>query len=96
MFRHIVLVTFKPEATSEERDAFRAAIRGLPAAIPEIRKFEGGDNVGHGPNHHDFATVMDFDDETAFRRYLASEAHRAYVAGPAAAVGKLAVIQHLV
>jgi hypothetical protein len=96
MFRHIVLLSFKPEATPAERDAVKAALAALPGKVPEIRTFQCGDNVGKGPNHHDFATVMDFDDEPAFRRYIASDAHKAYVAGPAAAVAKLAVVQHLI
>ena len=96
MFRHIVLISFRPEAAPAERNAVRAALAALPALVPEIRSFQSGDNVGKGPNHHDFATVMDFDDEAAFRRYLASDAHKAYVAGPATAVARLAVVQHLI
>ncbi len=94
MFRHIVLCTFKPESTPVERDAVKQALRAMPTAISEIRSFQSGDNVGRGPNHHDFATVMDFDDEAAFRRYITSDAHKTYVAGPAAAVARLAVVQH--
>jgi hypothetical protein len=96
VLRHIVLVTFKPEATPDQRAALRAAIEAMPSLVPEVKGCVCGDNVGKGPNHHDFATVMDFDDEPAFRRYIANDAHKAYVAGPAAAVAKLAVVQHLV
>ncbi|SNS78479.1 Dabb family protein [Tropicimonas sediminicola] len=94
MLRHIVLVTFKPEATSEERAALRAAVEGFRDSVPEVRALECGDNVGKGPNHHDFAVVADFDDMAAFRRYIESDAHKAYVAGPAKAVARLAAIQH--
>ena len=66
----------------------------LPAQIPEVKGCICGDNVGSGPNHHDFATVMDFDDLDSFRRYIQSDAHKAYVAGPAQAAAKLAVAQH--
>jgi quinol monooxygenase YgiN len=94
MLRHIVLQRFKPEASAEERVALRAAIEGLRAAVPEIRSLVCGENVGSGPNHHDFAVVVDFDDMAAFRRYIDSAAHRAFVAGPAKIVEKLAAIQH--
>ncbi len=94
MLRHIVLVTFKPEASPEERAAMRATIAAFPDQIPEIRSLVVGDNVGSGPNHHDFAIVADFDDMAAFKRYIASPAHQAYVAGPAKSVAKLAAIQH--
>jgi hypothetical protein len=60
MLRHIVMLTFKPEASAENRAAVRAAGR-------------------------DFA---------AFRRYVSSPAHKAYVAGPASAVARTAAIQH--
>lgn len=94
MLRHIVLLTFKPEAGVAERAAVRAAVEGLRTAVPEVRALVCGDNVGSGPNHCDFAVTVDFDDVAAFRRYLAHPAHRAYVEGPARAVARLAAIQH--
>ena len=95
MFRHIVLVRWSAESSEEQRGAARAALETLPSLISEIRAARFGSNVGSGPNHHDFAVVMDFDDRDAFRRYIQHEAHRAYVDGPAkAAVGALAVLQH--
>ena len=36
MFRHIVLVRWKPEATDIERQAMREAIEQLPSQVPEI------------------------------------------------------------
>ena len=94
MLRHIVLVTFKPEATAEERAGMRAVIEAFRDQIPELRALTCGDNLGKGPNHHDFAIVADFDDMAAFRRYIESPAHQAYVAGPAKLVAKIAAIQH--
>lgn len=94
MLRHIVLMTFKPEASEEERLAVQAALEGFRANIPEVRSLVCGRNVGSGPNHRDFAVVADFDDMAAFRRYLASEPHQAYVRGPARAVATIAAIQH--
>lgn len=79
MFRHIVLVKFKDGLTAEDRANYQRAIEGVAAATPSARSFACGMNVGHGPNHHDFGAVMDFDDEPAFRAYLASPAHQDYV-----------------
>jgi hypothetical protein len=93
MLRHIVMLTYREDATPEERAAVRTAVEGF-AEIPEVRGLVCGDNVGSGPNHHDFVMVADFDDMDAFRRYRDSAAHMAYVAGPAKAVAKLAAIQH--
>lgn len=94
MLRHIVLLTFKPEASLEQRKAVRSAVESFKELIPEVRSLVCGENVGTGPNHHDFALVADFDDLAAFRRYIASAAHQAYVKGPAQAVARLAAIQH--
>ena len=94
MLRHIVMLTFKPEASVKERAAVRAAVEGFAEQIPEVRSLVCGENVGSGPNHHDFAMAVDFDDLAAFRRYTASPVHQAYIQGPAKAVAKLAAIQH--
>jgi hypothetical protein len=88
------MLTFEPEASPEQRAAVRAAVESFPAQVPEIRSLVCGENVGSGPNHYDFVLVADFDNLAAFRRYLASSAHQAYVEGPAKAVARLAAIQH--
>jgi quinol monooxygenase YgiN len=94
MLRHIVMLRFKPEATTEDRAALRAAVEGFKDKVPEVRALVCGDNLGSGPNHHDFAVVADFDDMAAFRRYIDSPAHKEYVAGPARFVASLSAIQH--
>jgi len=94
MFRHIVLVKWKPEATDAERQTMRDAVEQLPSQVPEIIAARIGLNVGSGPCHYDMATVFDFEDRAGFERYIASDAHQAYVQGPAKAVAQLAVVQH--
>lgn len=94
MLRHIVLIRFNDGVTEADRAAYRAAVEEL-GRQPEVRGSTCGDNVGSGPNHHDFAVVMDFDDTAAFRRYINSDAHRVYVADWAKPMVKsLAAIQH--
>ena len=95
MFRHIVLVKWKPDSTDAERQAMREAIERLPSVVPEIVAACIGLDVGHGPNNDDMATVFDFEDRDAFKRYIASAADQAYVRGPAKAVAQLAVVQHV-
>jgi hypothetical protein len=95
MLRHIVLLRWKPDADEAAREAVREAIAAMPGRTSEIRTLRWGDNVGNRPNAYDFAVVMDFDDRAAFDRYLAGDAHREYVVGPArAAVASIAAIQH--
>ncbi|WP_112323442.1 Dabb family protein [Oceanibium sediminis] len=93
MLRHIVLLTFKDSATEAERQALHDAVSALKDKVPEVLSLTCGANVGSGPNHHDYALVADFEDMAAFKRYIASPAHRAYVDGPAKAVARIAAIQ---
>lgn len=95
MLRHIVLVSFKPEASADQIAAWRAAVTGMCEASGEILSFTLGQNIGSGPNHHDAALVADFEDMDAFRRYVGSAAHKAYVEDHARPVtARLAAIQH--
>ena len=95
MLRHIVMITFKPDVTDAQKDAYRSAVMGFADNIPEIRSLVCGDNVGSGPNHHDFAIVADFDDMAAFRKYIDGPVHQGYVQDHARkVVEKLAAIQH--
>lgn len=95
MFRHIVLLKLKPEATADERETLQRAIDDLPLVAPEIRGLRRGENVGSAPDNYDLAVIMDFDDEASFRSYLAGPAYHAYVSGPALIVERLAALQHL-
>jgi hypothetical protein len=95
MFRHIVLLRFKPEATDAQKKAVNDALDAFTHQIPEVRAICLGDDVGRKANSWDFAAVLDFDNREAFKRYLVSPAHLAYVDGPGkAAVDQLAVVQH--
>jgi quinol monooxygenase YgiN len=94
-FRHIVLVRFKPEVTAAERVQYAEAIAALNRGTG--RPFAASDNVGSGPNHYDYAAVTDFADEAAFRAYLASPEHRAYVENfGKPMVAQLAVVQQII
>lgn len=95
MLRHIVLVSFKSDATEDQLAAWRAAVTDMCDTSPEVLAFSLGKNIGTGPNHHDAALVADFEDIDAFRRYVGSEAHKSYVEDHARHVTeKLAAIQH--
>jgi uncharacterized protein (DUF1330 family) len=94
MLRHIVLLSFKDGVTPEDRAAYRAAVDAF-RDNPEVRALTLGENVGSGPNHHDFAVVIDFDDMASFRRYIASPMHAEYVESFAKRmVARLAAVQH--
>jgi len=95
MLRHIVLVSFKPEVSIDQIAAWSDAVTDMCETSAEVLSFSLGKNIGRGPNHHDAALVADFEDIDAFRRYVGSEKHKAYVEDHARHVtAKLAAIQH--
>lgn len=95
MLRHIVLLTFKPDATETQVMNWRAAVREMCETSAEVLSFSLGRNIGSGPNHFDAALVADFEDMAAFRRYVGSPAHTAYVQDHARhVVDRIAAIQH--
>lgn len=95
MLRHIVLVSFKPEATPDQIEAWSGAVTVMCEQSSEIVTFSLGRNLGSGPNHHDAALVADFENIEAFRRYVSGERHKAYVENHARyVIAKLAAIQY--
>ena len=68
--RHIVLFRFA-EGTPDERVAdLTAGLDALPPAIPEIRRYEHGRNLGVTPGTWDYALVAEFatlDDQRTYR-----------------------------
>jgi len=62
------------------RAAARSALATLPAAIPEIRRYELGPDLGLANGNFDFALVAEFDEPAAFARYAAHPAHLAVLA----------------
>ena len=76
MFRHVVLLRFVPEATTEQKDVIVDALRKLPAQIPELRDYRVGRDAGLAPTNYDLAVVADVDDEAAYVVYRDHEAHQ--------------------
>lgn len=80
MFRHIVLFTWTPDATPEQIDAVFEGLAGLPAAIPEIRRYVVGRDAGIAEGNYDAAVVADFDDEAGYRTYAVDGVHTDLIA----------------
>lgn len=53
----------------------------LPAAIPEIRAYRFGPDLGLDPGNADFAIVADFDSVEGYRAYRDHPAHQAVLTG---------------
>lgn len=79
MLRHVVLFTWTPEATGEQKQALLTELRKLPHLIPEVRCFDVGVDMGINPANFDFALVADFDDRAGYLVYRDHPAHRAII-----------------
>ena len=80
MLTHVVLFKFKPEASAEQVAQLESALKGLPAAIAEIREFRVGRDVVHSERSFDLALVSGFDDLAAMQRYQVHPEHQKVVA----------------
>lgn len=67
--RHVVTLTFRDSTTSEELDAIVSALRGLPDAIPELKGYVVGVDLGKSEGNSSLAIVADFDSWTDFQAY---------------------------
>jgi hypothetical protein len=69
MIRHVSLLTFVPQATSEQIEAAATALRALPPIIPELRDYRVGPDVGVDTGNATFVVIGDFDDADGYRTY---------------------------
>jgi len=80
MLRHVVLFTWKDEASEAQKQAVRDGLDALPAAIPEIANYTHGDDAGLAEGNFDFAVVGDFDSRDDYVVYAGHEAHLQLIA----------------
>jgi len=80
MLRHVVLFSWKPDASDAAVRAFADGLASMPDQIPEIRSYRFGPDARLGGGNDDFALVADFDDVEAYRRYAEHAAHRRLIA----------------
>ena len=74
MIKHVVLIKFKPEVTSEQIAEMKKSLAALPAVIPEIKGYDFGEDV-RPEKTLDFALVSIFDDMAAVKRYSVHPEH---------------------
>ena len=80
MLTHVVLFKFKPETTAEQAARLEGQLKGLPAAISEIREFRVGHDVVRAERSYDLGLVSAFDDLAAMQRYQGHPDHLQVVA----------------
>jgi hypothetical protein len=75
MFRHVVLMQWKADASDAARERAREEISKLPSLIAEIREYSVGVDVGETDGNADLALVADFDDARGYATYRDHPAH---------------------
>ena len=76
MIQHVVLLTFVPEATDEQRAAVLDGLRALPALIPEISSYAVGQDLGLAPDTASFGIVAEFATQADWEVYRDHPEHR--------------------
>jgi hypothetical protein len=79
MFRHVVLFTWKGDATEEQKRALHDELLTMPPAIETIRAYKFGPDAGINPANCDYALVADFDDRAGYLTYRDHPVHRELV-----------------
>lgn len=79
MIQHVVLITFVPEATDEQRQAVVDALRDLPAQIETIVSYHVGLDLGFADGNASLGIVAQFSDEDGWATYRDHPAHVAVI-----------------
>ena len=79
MFRHVVLFTWKDDASEEQKQALHDGLAKMPPAIDTIRVYKFGPDAGLNPANCDYALVADFDDQAGYVTYRDHPVHRELV-----------------
>jgi hypothetical protein len=74
---HIVMFRWKPEVSEEQLAEISAVLDTLPPAIPTIRSYRHGRNIGAAPTNFDYVIIATFDDVDGWREYDKHPVHEA-------------------
>lgn len=79
MFRHTVMFRWKDGTTPADIAAVAEGLGGLPGAIPELRDYRFGHDVGINDGNFDFVVVADFEDADDYLVYRDHPLHQALI-----------------
>lgn len=79
MIRHVLLLHWKPEATTGQRKAALDGFHQIGESIPQIRALTVRTDAGLAEGNADLLVTMDFDDADAWRAYQDHPEHRALI-----------------
>ena len=75
MFRHVVTFRWNPESSPEHVAALEEALSGLPAKLPDLRRYAYGTDAGINEGNYDFAVVAEFDNSDGYLAYRDNDEH---------------------
>jgi len=75
MIRHVVVMTWKPEATEEQKQEVSAALATLPPLLNGLLNYSFGHDAGMADGNASFAVVADFEDAESYLAYRTHPAH---------------------
>ena len=93
VFRHVVLMTWNHELSTEESARVRQSLDALGAQSPDVRAFSHGADAGVRAGGASYALIADFDDPDGWRAYSAHPAHDAVRAVLRDLVGEQSAVQ---
>lgn len=67
---------WKAGTSDAQKQAVREGLATLPAAIPEIRSYQFGDDAAIVEGNFEFAVVADFENASDFQTYATHDAHQ--------------------
>jgi hypothetical protein len=80
MIRHCVMFRWKEGLSAETISALAGALAQLPSAIPTIRSYSFGRDIGVNNGNADFVVVADFATVDDYLVYRDHPAHKQFVA----------------
>lgn len=80
MIRHVVVFEWNDRAGPAEVAVVAEGLAGLPVAIPEIRRYEFGADLGLAEGNAHYGVVADFHDVDGYIAYRDHPTHRALIA----------------
>jgi hypothetical protein len=75
MIRHVVVITWTPEATQQQKQAVSAELAALPPLLKGLVHYSFGADAGLADGNASFAVVADFEDADSYLAYRTHPAH---------------------
>ena len=75
MIRHVVVMTWKPEATEEQKQEVSTALATLPPLLKGLLNYSFGHDAGMADGNASFAVVADFEGAESYLAYRTHPAH---------------------